>query len=388
MNKLRPLKKFISYGKQTITKSDLRSVKKALKSEILTGGHYIDNFERKIAEYVGTRYAVAVSNGTAALHMAVDAAGIGPGDEVLVASMTFAASSNCVLYAGGKPVFVDIEKETLNIDLKDLEKKITSNTKAIIPVDFTGQSVDIDAITKIAKKHNLIVIEDAAHALGATYKGHPVGQDSDMTMFSFHPVKPITTGEGGIIVTNNEKFYKRMMMFRTHGITKNKDDMINYHGMWYYEQQFLGYNYRLTDIQAAFGISQLKKLDKFINLRRNIARKYNELLASIQGLEVPKERDFSNSGWHLYIVQIDFKKLNIDKQFFFETMHKLNIGVWLHYIPVYLHPYYKDLGYKEGLCPVSEKCYQDIVSLPIYPGLKLNQVVQIAESLKYILNNY
>jgi dTDP-4-amino-4,6-dideoxygalactose transaminase len=319
--------------------------------------------------------------------MAADAAGIGLGDEVLVASMTFAASSNCVLYVGGTPVFVDVNEETLNIDLIDLERKITPKTKAIIPVDFTGQSVDIDAIMKLANKYNLIVIEDAAHALGATYKGEPVGRKAHMTMFSFHPVKPITTGEGGIIVTNDEKLYKRMMMFRTHGITKNKEDLFDYHGMWYYEQQFLGYNYRLTDIQAALGLSQLKKLDKFIRKRRNIAKIYNENLKNTPGLKLPKEADFSNSGWHLYIVQIDFKKLKLDKKEFFEKLHELNVGIWLHYIPVYLHPYYKELGYKKGICPNAENVYSQMISLPIFPQLSLRVIVKITSIIRNLLES-
>ena len=379
---------FLPYGKQTITKEDIDAVVETLQSEYLTTGPKVSEFERLVAEYTKTQYAVAVSNGTAALHMAVFAACIGPGDEVLVPAMTFAASSNCVLYLGAKPVFVDINEHTMNIALEDLEAKITSKTKAIIPVDFTGQSVDIDQVMAIAKRHNLIVIEDAAHALGSKYKGEPVGLKAHMTMFSFHPVKPITTGEGGIIVTNEETYYHRMMMFRTHGITKSKECITDYHGSWYYEQQFLGYNYRLTDFQSALGISQMKKLDVFIKRRREIADFYNQKLSEIRGIIIPNEEVFSSSGWHLYVIQLDLETIKVTRKEVFEALYAENIGVMVHYLPVYLHPYYQSIGYEKGLCPVAEKVYNRMISLPIFPLMTDNDIEDVVNGISKVLNHY
>ena len=378
----------IPYGKQSINWRDIRSVKKALKSDFLTTGPLIDQFEQAVADYVNTKYAVAVSNGTAALHIAVFAAGIKPGDEVLVPAMTFAASSNAVLYMGGTPIFVDIDEQTMNIDIEDMQAKITSKTKAIIPVDFTGQSVNIDRIMELAHKHNLIVIEDAAHALGSEYKGRKVGSDADMAMLSFHPVKPITTGEGGIIVTNNKDYYEKMRMFRTHGITKDPSKMINYEGPWFYEQHYLGYNYRLTDIQAALGLSQLKRIDKFIAKRRKIKDYYNQAFKDFDLLETPFEPTYSNSGWHLYIVKLKLDKLKAKKADIFNAFLKENIGVMVHYIPVYLHPYYEELGYSKLNCPVSEKVYEQMISLPIFPGMTNKDMIYIAKVIKMTLENY
>lgn len=381
------LKKMIPYGKQSINRKDISAVKKALKDNFITSGPTLNTFEREIAQYVNAKYAVAVSSGTAALHMAAFAADIKAGDEVLVPAMTFAASANCVLYQGGTPVFVDTD-ETINIDINDLKKKITPKTKAIIPVDFTGQSVDIDKIMAIAKKHNLIVIEDAAHALGSEYKGRKVGSDADMTMFSFHPVKPITTGEGGVIVTNNKEFYERMLMFRTHGITKDQTKIKESHGPWFYEQHYLGYNYRLTDIQAALGLSQLKRLDKFINKRRKIKDIYNSAFKDFDLLKTPNEPDFSNSGWHLYIIRLNLDKLTVSKKVIYEALLSANIGVMVHYIPVYFHPYYQNLGYKKGLCPVTEKTYDEMLSLPIFPTLKKSEVMSVIKIVFNVLNKF
>ena len=381
-------KKLLPYGRQHVDEQDVQAVVDVLRSDYLTTGPKISEFEQEIAKYVGVKFAVAVSNGTAALHMAAFAAGIGPGDEVLVPALTFAASSNCVLYMGAKPVFVDIDEYTLNIDLADLESKISPKTKAIIPIDFTGQSVDIDQIMAIAKKHNLIVIEDAAHALGSKYKGEPVGLKAHMTMFSFHPVKPITTGEGGIIVTNDETYYHRMLMFRTHGITKIKECMTNYHGPWYYEQQFLGYNYRLTDFQAALGLSQMKKLDSFIQRRQEIANLYRAKLGKLKGISIPKEEGFSSSGWHLYIIQLDLDVIRGTQKEIFEALHAENIGVMVHYLPVYLHPYYRSLGYQKGLCPIAEKVYNRMISLPIFPLMTEADVEDVVKALRKVMTYY
>ncbi|MBY6276609.1 DegT/DnrJ/EryC1/StrS family aminotransferase, partial [Symbiobacterium thermophilum] len=290
---------FLSYGQQWITDEDIEAVVTVLKSPFLTQGPKIHEFERKVADYVGAKYAVAFSNGTAALHGACFAAGIGEGDEVITTPITFAATSNAVLYCGGKPVFADIDDRTYNIDPKEIRKHITPNTKAIIPVDFTGQPADMDAIMEIANEHGLVVIEDGAHSLGAEYKGRKVGMLAHMTMFSFHPVKPVTTAEGGVIVTDSEEYYEKLKRFRSHGIIKH--NLSRDEGPWYYEMVDLGYNYRMTDLQAALGISQMDKLDCFIERRREIANMYNEAFKTMDSVIVPMQLERTQSGWHLYV---------------------------------------------------------------------------------------
>lgn len=381
-------KEYIAYGKQTVDDKDIEAVIKVLKDEYLTTGPYVKEFEERIATYVGSKYAVAVSNGTAALHMACYAAGIKEGDEVIVPAITFAASANCVLYCGGTPVFADIDPKTYNIDLKEIENKITKKTKAIIPVDYTGQSVDMDEIRKIADKHKLIVIEDGAHSLGSEYKGKKVGTKAHMTEFSFHPVKPITTGEGGIVVTNDEELYKKMLLFRSHGITRDKDLLTHNEGPWYYEQIDLGYNYRITDIQCALGISQMNKIDDFINRRRDIVEKYNEGFKDIKEIIIPYEADYSNSGWHLYIIKLDLEKLNCTRKEIFEALQAENIGVNVHYIPVYLHPYYQKLGYKKGLCKNAEELYERMITIPLFPKMTDNDVQDVIDGVKKVINYY
>lgn len=369
------MNEFISYGRQSLDEDDIQAVVETLRSPFLTQGPKITEFERTVADYVGTKYAVAFCNGTAALHGACYAAGIGVGDEVITSPITFAASANCVRYVGGTVVFADIDEETYNIDPVQIRTKITDKTKAIIPVDFTGQPVDIDEIMTIAKKHNLVVIEDGAHSLGASYKGRKVGTTAHMTMFSFHPVKPVTTAEGGIIVTDNEEYYKKMLQFRSHGIEQGPYSQEK--GGWYYEMTDLGYNYRMTDLQAALGVSQMKKLDGFIGRRQQIAAMYTEAFKDIDGIVVPKQLDNTASGWHLYMVQLE----NVERKKVFDAMRVLNIGVHVHYIPVYWHPYYRNLGYKRGLCPVAEAWYEKSLTLPIHPQLTDEQVVYILENL-------
>ena len=378
----------LPYGRQFIDEDDIKAVTEALLSDFLTTGPIVNEFEHKIAEYVNAKYAVAVSNGTAALHMACFAAGLKNGDEVLVSSLTFAASSNCVLYMGAKPIFVDIDLTTYNLSIEDIKKKITPKTKAIIPVDFAGQSVDMDSIMKIAKENGLIVIEDAAHALGSEYKGEKVGSKADMVMFSFHPVKPITTGEGGIITTNNIEFYKKMKLFRSHGITRDKNEIINYEGDWYYEQQELGYNYRLTDIQCALGISQFHKIDMFIDRRRVIANKYIEKFKNLDSIILPFQANFSNSGWHLFVIRINTNKINGTRKEIFDALHAENIGVNVHYLPVYLHPYYKGIGYTIGLCPNAELLYNEIITLPLFPAMSDDDVNDVINAVTKVFKYY
>ena len=368
----------IPYGKQTIDQDDIQAVVDVLQSDFLTTGPKIAEFEQTVADYVGAKYAVAISNGTSALHAACFAAGIGPGDEVITTPLTFAASANCVLYCGGTPVFADVDPKTYNIDPEDIQRKITDRTKAIIAVHLAGQPCDMDAIHSIAREHGLIVIEDGAHALGSVYKGKKVGSMSDMTTFSFHPVKPITTGEGGMIVTDNEDFYKKMILFRSHGITRDDSMMTRNDGPWFYQQFDLGYNYRITDIQCALGCSQMKKLDRFLALRKEIVAHYNEAFADCDNIITPFQLSDTESGWHLYIVQVK----NCDRRQVFEKMREKGIGVNVHYIPVYMHPYYQEHGYENVHCANAEEIYSHIISLPLYPGLTSEQQDYVIDTLK------
>lgn len=391
---------YIPYGRQSIDDADIEAVVKVLKSDYLTTGPAVAAFEKKVADYVGAKYAVAVSNGTAALHVACLAAGIGEGDEVITTPITFAASANCVLYCGGTPVFADIDPDTYNISPEELESKITPQTKAIIPVHYTGQPCDMDAILEIARKHDLLVIEDGAHALGASYKGKKIGSIADMTCFSFHPVKPVTTGEGGMIVTDNEELYRKLVLYRSHGITRDKDMMQQYEdqlqqssdqvlqeaadmlrgdvmdpGGWYYQQLELGYNYRITDISCALGISQMDKLDHFLERRRQIAKKYDEAFADIPQIKTPWQQEGCQSGWHLYMIQT----MERSRREVFDGLRQAGIGVNVHYIPVYRHPYYQRNGYAGVHCLNAEAFYERAVSLPIFPGLTGSQQDYVIE---------
>lgn len=381
----------LPYGRQFIDYDDIQAVVNTLEGDFLTTGPSVYEFEKKVCEYTGAKYAVAVCNGTAALHMACYACGLSEGDEVIVSSMTFAASSNAVLYVGATPVFADIDSNTYNIDVEDIKRKITPRTKAIIAVDYTGQVVDMDSINEIAKEHNLIVIEDAAHSLGGKYKNRKVGTLADMTMFSFHPVKTITTGEGGMIVTDNKELYDKMIAFRSHGITKNPDEYINKsddNGAWYHEQQSLGYNYRMTDIQASLGISQLDKLNKFIDRRKQIVSMYNEAFKELYFIKTPEQAEFSESAWHLYVIKLRLYKLNCTRREFFDALVAENIGVNVHYIPVNLHPYYEQLGYGKGVVPVAEALYNTIITLPLFPSMTDSDVSDVIVAVNKVVEYY
>lgn len=380
---------YLSYGKQCIDQDDIDAVVGVLNSDYLTTGPKVKAFEEKVAQYIGVKYAVAVSSCTAALHIACLAAGISEGDEVIVTPMTFAASSNCVLYCGGKPVFVDIDPKTYNIDINKIEEKITSRTKAIVPVDFTGQALNMDKIKEIAEKYNLIIIEDAAHALGSTYNHKRVGYLADMTTFSFHPVKPITTGEGGMVITNDKMLYEKLILFRSHGITRDETLMSKNEGPWYYEQVQLGYNYRITDIQCALGISQMDKVDSFIKRRREIVAKYNESFKELSNyISTPYEPEYSKSGYHLYVVKLNLGKLKVARKKIFEALQAENIGVNVHYIPVYLHPYYQKLGYNRGMCPEAEKLYESMITIPLFPKMNDNDVEDVINAIKKVIQYY
>lgn len=368
----------IPYGTQWIDEEDIQAVVETLRSDYLTTGPKVREFEKVVAEYTGAKYAVAVSNGTAALHVACLAAGIKPGDEVITTPITFAASANCVLYCGGTPVFADIDKETYNISPASIREKITNKTKAIIPVHYTGQPCEMDEIHAIAKEHNLMVIEDAAHALGADYKGKKVGTLSDMTTFSFHPVKHITTCEGGMILTEREDLYKLLSLYRTHGITREEEWMEKNEGGWYYEQLALGYNYRISDVQCALGISQMKRLPQFVERRREIAAYYNEKLKDIEGVKLPYQKEGCNNSWHLYMIWVEPGR----RKEIYDQLRKEGIGVNVHYIPVYKHPYYQKHGYDKVCCPEAEKLYSGLISIPMYPKMTKEEQDYVIETIR------
>lgn len=374
---------YIPYGRQCIEEDDIQAVVDVLRSDYITTGPKGEDFEQKVADYVGAKYAVAIANGTAALHAACFAAGISKGDEVITSPITFAASANCALYCGATPVFADIEEDTYNIDPLEIEKKITDKTKAIIAVHFTGQPCKMDEIHAIARKHNLLVIEDAAHALGADYKGKRIGSISDMTTFSFHPVKHITTGEGGMITTNDENLYERLKLFRSHGITRDNRFLKKNEGGWYYEQLDLGYNYRITDIQCALGLTQMDKLDRFVERRREIAKRYNQAFAGHSNIIVPKQADGCNNSWHLYVIQVEGK----DRKEVYDALRAANIGVNVHYIPVYKHPYYQEQehGYEDVRCKNAELYYSRAISLPMYPLLSEEEQEYVIEQVVRVL---
>ncbi|WP_342547154.1 UDP-4-amino-4,6-dideoxy-N-acetyl-beta-L-altrosamine transaminase [Paenibacillus sp. FSL P2-0089] len=379
---------YLPYGRQMIDDEDIESVVKVLQSDYLTSGPAIEQFEAEIAAFTGAKHAVAFSSGTAALHGACYAAGIGEGDEVITTPMTFAATANCVLYQGGVPVFADIDPRTYNLDPQRIRESITARTKAIIPVHFTGQPAQLDEILQIAREHNLIVIEDAAHALGARYKNTSIGAIGDMTMFSFHPVKHITTGEGGMITTNNPVYYEKLLQFRTHGITRDERKLRENHGPWYYEMQFLGYNYRITDIQTSLGISQLRRIGSFIEKRKQLAALYLQELSGTEELILPHQLPEAESSWHLFIVRLQLSKLKATRKTVFQALQKENIGVNVHYIPAYLHPYYESLGFRKGICPVAESCYEEFITLPLYAGMDPEDVMDVVAAVKKVIRHY
>ncbi len=379
-------KELIGYGRQYIDEADIQAVVDTLKSPALTCGPKIPELEKKLCEVTGSKYAVAVSNGTAALHIAAMAAGIGPGDEVIVSPITFAASANCVLYCGGIPVFADINPKTYNIDPVSIREKITEKTKAVVAVDFTGQAVELDEIRKICEEYHLILIEDAAHSIGTKYNGKPVGSIADMTTFSFHPVKTVTSGEGGAVTTNDEELYRKLRLYPTHGITRNLDEMQNPSDAgWYYEQVDLGYNYRMTDIQAALLISQLEKLPAFSARRKEIVKRYDEVFREMPEIMVQQEIPKSDTTRHLYILRLNTELLKCDRREFFDALRAENIGTQVHYIPVYWHSYYEKLGYQKGLCPEAEKLYSEILSIPLFFAMSDEDVEDVITAVKKLV---
>ncbi|MCD4832090.1 MAG: UDP-4-amino-4,6-dideoxy-N-acetyl-beta-L-altrosamine transaminase [Anaerohalosphaeraceae bacterium] len=383
--------KFLPYSRQFIDDDDIAAVVDVLKSDFLTQGPAVAAFEKALADYCGAEYAVAFSSGTAALHGAYFAAGLGSSDELITSPMTFLSTSNAALFLGARPVFVDVESDTGNIKADLIEKAITDKTKIVVPIHFSGHPVDMEAISKTAKEHNLVLIEDACHALGAEYKGKKIGncEFSDMAVFSFHPVKAIACGEGGAVLTNNKDYYEKMMMFRQHGVTKDPKRLVNKTqdcGEWYYEMQCLGYNYRLTDMQAALGTSQLAKLDGFINRRREIVEIYARAFAGNDYFDVLSERDYAKSAWHLYPVRLKDKYVSRRVEIF-EKLRKSGFWVQVHYLPVHLQPYYQELGYGSDICPAATDYYQRIISIPLFPTMVDEDAEYVAETIFQILKS-
>ncbi|MBI2406647.1 MAG: UDP-4-amino-4,6-dideoxy-N-acetyl-beta-L-altrosamine transaminase [Candidatus Harrisonbacteria bacterium] len=375
----------IPYGHQSVDEDDIRAVVGVLKSEYLTQGPAVEAFEKALAAYCGARHAVVFSSGTAALHGTYFAAGLKTGDEFITSPLTFVATANAGLYLGARPVFADVDARG-NLDPEAAEAKITKKTTLISVVDYGGHPANLHAFKKLAKRHRLVLVEDACHSLGATLRGKRIGGIADMTVFSFHPVKSITTGEGGAVLTNNKRYADALRMFRTHGITKDAALLKRKpEGAWYYEMQQLGFNYRLTDIQSALGLSQLKKIDRFMALRRSIAARYAKELKDFQKvLQLPTEGKGASSSWHLYPVRLRevFAKKRAEV---FAQLRAAGIWCQVHYIPVYLQPYYQKLGYKKGLCPIAEAFYASEISIPIFPGLSKDDQAHVIKTLRTIL---
>lgn len=386
----KPVRKdILPYGHQWIDEDDIAAVAAALRGEWITQGPTVEAFERKVAEYCGAQYAVAMSSGTAALHAACLAAGIGPGDEAITTPITFAATANAVLYCGGRPVFADIRPDTLTIDPKDIERRITPRTRAILPVDFAGLPSDMDSIREIAERHGLVVIEDAAHSLGARYKGRRVGSLADMTVFSFHPVKHITTGEGGMVLTDNKVLYDRLRRIRHHGIVRAPSQEGAQWKAWYYEIPEIGYNFRLTDFQCALGISQMKKLDAFVARRREIADKYRRALADLEALKLPVEPEEYESSYHIFVVQLVLEHLRADRDTIFDALRAEGIGVNVHYVPVHLHPYYRErFGYAPGSYPCAEAYFERALTLPLFPAMTEQDVTDVITAVRKVLEHF
>ncbi|MFH2204165.1 MAG: UDP-4-amino-4,6-dideoxy-N-acetyl-beta-L-altrosamine transaminase [Elusimicrobiota bacterium] len=359
----------IPYGRQTIEEDDIRAVTEVLRSDWLTQGPRVTEFEQALAEYCGAKHAVAMVNGTAALQAAYFAAGFEEGDEFVTTPLTFAATASMGLWFGARPVFADIDPDTGNLDPKQVERLITEKTKAIVPVDYSGLPVDLDAFRQLAQRHRLFLIEDGCHALGASYQGRKIGSISDMTVFSFHPVKSITTGEGGAVLTNDDELAAKLSRFRMHGITHRSPD-------WRYDICCLALNYRITDIQCALGISQLRKLDGFIRRREEIAAAYLEDLVGVEELRLPPAAAAGACAWHLFPV-----RLKSDREAVFHDLRGRGIGVQVHYIPVYQHSLYRKLGYASGACPLAERFYEEELSLPIFPTLAERERRRVVQEL-------
>jgi perosamine synthetase len=381
-------KTLLPYGHQSIDEADIQAVADTLRSDWLTTGPRIAEFEEAFAARTGARHAVSFSSGTAALHAAAFAAGLKAGDEAITSPLTFVATANCVLYQGAVPIFADVSPDTLNLDPEQAAARITSRTRAFLPVDYAGHPADLAPILDLAERHGLVVIEDASHALGAEYKGRKVGSLSHMTVFSFHPVKHITTGEGGMVTTDNVKFADTLRRFRNHGISSDARQRQS-EGQWHYEMVLLGFNYRLTDIACALGIQQLKKLEANLSRRRKITVRYTAAFREIPEVVPPAVRPEANPAWHLYPVRIDRVKLKADRGQVFHALRAENIGVNVHYIPVHRHPYYRErFGYRGGEFPVAEDAYERVISLPMFHGMSEQDVGDVIHAVDKVISHF
>ncbi|MGA2979188.1 MAG: UDP-4-amino-4,6-dideoxy-N-acetyl-beta-L-altrosamine transaminase [Terriglobales bacterium] len=388
--------KLLPYGRQSLDESDIQAVVEVLKSDWLTTGPKVGEFEERFAAWVGARHAVSFSSGTAALHGAAFAAGLGPGDDAITTPLTFCATANCILYQGATPVFADVSPDTLNLDPDEVCKKLSSHpssrVKAIFAVDYAGHPAALDELGQLAKAHGHgqrpLLIEDACHALGAEYRGRRVGSIADMTVFSFHPVKHLTTGEGGMVATNDARLAETLRRFRNHGISSEARERQEA-GQWFYEMVLLGFNYRLTDIACALGISQLTKLGPNLARRREIAARYTVAFRAVPGLNPPSVRAEVNPAWHLYPIRLDLAKLTVDRGQIFRALRGENIGVSVHYIPVHLHPYYRDqFGHRDGECPVAEAAYERLISLPMFHGMTDADVEDVVGAVGKVIAHY
>lgn len=379
----------IFYGKHHVTQKDIEAVCNVLKSNYLTQGPAIVEFEKDLASFTNAAYAVAVANGTAALHVACIAAGVGPGDEVITSPLTFAASANCVLYCGGTVVFADVKEDTYEIDPASVEQLITKKTKAVIAVDYAGNTADIFELKRICTKHQITLIEDAAHSIGSVLNKHNVGSIADITTFSFHPVKTITGGEGGAITTNSQEFARKARLGACHGITKKSEEYVHSNvGKWYHEQQMLGFNYRLTDFQAALITSQLHRISELKERRNTIVSKYRTEFQNLPGIILQSQTKECDPCWHLFTIRIEKDVVGCDRSLFFAALEAENIQPQVHYIPVYHHPYYRAMGYRERLCPVAEKIYESILTIPLYPAMSDQDVDDVISAVKKIYFNF
>ncbi|MGH9339479.1 MAG: UDP-4-amino-4,6-dideoxy-N-acetyl-beta-L-altrosamine transaminase [Acidobacteriota bacterium] len=378
---------WLPYGRQSIDQDDIDAVVSVLSSELLTTGPKVVEFEEAFAAAVGARFALTTSSGTAALHAAVFAAGIEPLTEVVTTPLTFAATANCIRYQGGAVVFADVRRDTLNLDPQLVEKRITPKTRAIITVDYAGNPSDLSELQEIAQTHQLLLIEDACHALGATYKKHSIGSLADLTVFSLHPVKHITTGEGGVVTTNDAKLANRLRIFRTHGITSDHSERTQAWS-WLYDMVELGFNYRLTDFQCALGLSQLKKLPGWLARRREIAAAYTEAFLECPEIKTPVTLPDREPAWHLYVIRLNLDRLKTSREVIFRALRAENIGVNVHYIPVPWHSYYQRLGYVKGNWPVAERAYETLISLPIFPAMTDRDGQNVICAVKKVIGHF
>ena len=380
---------FLPYGTQWINNKEINEVIDSLKSNWITTGPKMKKFEENFKNFIGSKYAVAVNSGTAGLHISTSSINIQPGDEVITTPLTFVASSNCIIYRGGTPIFADIKKDTYNIDPNEIKKKITPKTKAIIPVHFTGQPCEMDEIFEVANDHNLYIIDDAAHAIDAEYKGKKIGNMNDLTVFSFHPVKNITTAEGGIVTTNNEELYEKLLMFRTHGITRDATKRFGKSGKYYYDMQYLGFRYNMSELHAALGIQQLAKLESFQKRRREIVKIYNREFQDLKEMTIPYVKNNIKHSWHLYVIQLNLEYLKVDRDYIFKALREENIGVNVHYIPVHYHSYYqRNFGLKKGILPKVEWLFPRLLTIPLFPKMTDDDVYDVINALEKVLDYY